>query len=132
MYGSFSEGKKAIDLAVGFNSFKAGEHTWHMKKMDIFNHPKFYGAPGYTYKGMAISCPLDMQKSGNADGGSSNIPSIGMRYKALGDYSRQMKVWGTGGAKNVTNTFDVDQLNMRTEMGSEYIASNRFFLMSQL
>jgi len=60
------------------------------------------------------------------------IPSIGMRYKALGDYNRQMKVWKTGGAQASTNQTDKDEMNQRTEFGSEYIASNRFFLTEAL
>jgi hypothetical protein len=42
-----------------------------------------------------------------------------------------MKVWKVGGAKENTNGVDVDYLYERAEIGSEYIASNRFFLIEQ-
>jgi hypothetical protein len=131
IYGSFNEGKKEIDLNIGFKSFTVGERGWHLKKMSSFSHPYLYGAAGFPLKGMGIMCPMDKVKDANPDG-SNHIPSIGCRYKELGDYSRQMKVWITGGAKASTNQFDKDELNMRTEMGSQYIASNRFFLVEQL
>ena len=131
VYGSFAEGKKEIDLNIGFKSFTAGGRGWHLKKMNSFSHPYLYGATGFPLKGMGIMCPMDSIKDANPDG-ANNIPSIGCRYKELGGYSRQMKVWETGGGKNVTNQVDKDELNMRTEMGSEYIASNRFFLVEQL
>jgi hypothetical protein len=131
VYGSFNEGKKEIDLNIGFKSFTAGERGWHLKKMNSFSHPYLYGAAGFPLKGMGIMCPMDKVKDANPDG-SNMIPSIGCRYKELGDYSRQMKVWLTGGAKANTNQVDKDELNMRTEMGSQYIASNRFFLVEQI
>jgi hypothetical protein len=74
---------------------------------------------------MGVIVPMDVRKDAKTGG---NIPSIGRRYKALGDYNRKMKVWLTGGAKASTNQIDKDELNMRAEFGSEYTASNRFFL----
>lgn len=131
IYGSFGDGKKDVDLNIGFKSFTAGERGWHLKKMNSFSHPYLYGAAGFTLKGMGIMTPMDKVKDANPDG-SNMIPSIGCRYKELGGYSRQMKVWQTGGAKASTNQVDKDELNMRTEMGSQYIASNRFYLVEQL
>lgn len=129
LYASFKEGQKAVDLNVGFNSFTKDGRTWHFKRMGSFNHPKLYGAAGFTFKNMMVMTPMDKQDSTNLETGErTRIPSIGMRYKALGDYNRQMKVWKTGGAQASTNQTDKDEMNMRTEFGSEYIASNRFFL----
>lgn len=135
VYANFSDGKKAADLNMDFNSFSKGERVWHLKRMGIFNHPQFYGAPGYKMPGMGILTPMDSVKNADPQNDSNNIPSIGMRYKALDGYSRQMEVWTTGGGGKIpvkTSQTDISQLNMRTEMGSEYIASNRFYLIEQL
>lgn len=125
VYANFQEPKKAVDLNIGFKSFTKTERTWHIKRMGIFNHPKIYGATGSKIPNMGVLVPMDTRKDAQTGG---TIPSIGRRYKALGDYNRKMKVWPTGGAKANTNQIDKDELNMRSEFGSEYTASNRFFL----
>lgn len=128
VYAMFNEGKKETDLNIGFKSFTKTERTWFIKRMAGFNNPRTYGAPGYNIPGMGVVCPMD----GRKDPKTNNvIPSFGQRYKALGSYNRKMKVWLTGGAKAVTNQTDADSLNMRSEFGSEFVASNRFFLIEQ-
>ena len=128
VYASFEKGQKSVDLNIDFSSFKKNGRSWHFKRMDSFNHPRFYGAPGTNFRNMMVMTPMDKQRDADPSGKGNMIPSIGMRYKALGDYNRQMKVWRTGGAQANTNQVDKDEMNMRTEFGSEYIASNRFFL----
>ncbi len=132
VYASFKEGQKSADLAIDFSSFSKNGRTWHFKRMDSFNHPKFYGAPGFNFRNMMVMTPMDKQRDADPSGKGNMIPSIGMRYKSLGDYNRQMKVWKTGGAQASTNQTDKDEMNQRTEFGSEYIASNRFFLTEAL
>jgi len=128
VYAMFKEARKAEDLTIGFKSFTKTERTWHIKRMAGFNHPQTYGAPGYKIPGMGVVMPMDAKK----DSVTGNIiPSFGQRYKALGGYNRKMKVWLTGGAKASTNQVDKDELNMRSEFGTEFIASNRFFLIEQ-
>ena len=132
VYGSFKDGQKAMDLNIDFKSFTKGERGWHLKRMGIFNHPKFYGAPGFTFPGMGVLCPMDKQRDADPAGKGNMIPSIGYRYKALGDYNRQMKTWVVGGAKATNSATDEDNMYLRSEFGSEYIASNRFFLIEQI
>lgn len=128
VYAMFGEGKKATDLSIGFNSFNKNERQWHIKRMSGFNNPQIYGATGYKIPGMGVIMPID----GRKDPKSGNIlPSIGQRYKSLGDYNRRMKTWLTGGAKAVTSQTDADELNMRSEFGTEFVASNRFYLLEQ-
>ncbi len=129
VYANFADGgKKATDLSIGFNSFNKNERQWHIKRMTGLNHPQIYGAPGFKLPGSGIVMPID----GRKDPKTGNLlPSVGQRYKALGNYNRKMKVWLTGGAIAVTNQTDADALNIRSEFGSEFIASNRFFLMEE-
>ncbi len=128
VYGMYGEGKKAIDLSIGFNSFNKNERQWHIKRMTGFNMIQTFGAPGYKIPGMGVVMPID----GRKDPQTGNLlPSVGQRYKALGNYNRKMKVWLTGGAIAVTNQTDADALNIRSEFGSEFVASNRFFLIEE-
>lgn len=128
VYASFADGKKVADLNIGFKTFSKTERFWHMKRLGVLNNPQLYGAPGFKQPGMGIITPMDSRKdtqSGNM------IPSIGMRYKSLAGYNRKMKVWKVGGAKENTNGTDIDFLYERAEIGTEFIASNRFFLVEQ-
>ncbi len=129
VYANFADGgKKAVDLNIGFKSFTKTERTWNLKRMGVFNNIQLYGAPGYKLPGTGIVCPMDSRKDAKT---GNMIPSFGMRYKALGAYNRKMKVWKVGGAIESQNGIDKDYLYMRSEFGSEYIASNRFFLVEQ-
>lgn len=128
VYASFTDGKKVTDLNLGFKTFSKTERFWHLKRMGSFNHPQLYGAAGFKTPGMGVICPMDSRKDAKT---GDRIPSFGMRYKKLGDYNRRMKVWRVGGARETTSQTDADNLYMRAEIGSEYIASNRFFLVEQ-
>ncbi len=128
VYGMFKEGQKSIDLAIGFNTFSKTERIWHIKRMAGFNHPQTYGAPGYNISGMGVIMPMDGRKDPKSN---DTIPSFGQVYKSLGGYDRKMKVWLTGGAKASTNTIDKDVLSMRSEYGTRFVASNRFFLVEE-
>lgn len=122
-----SKGRTAKTLNIGFKSFTKAERTFHLKRMRIWNHPKLYGAAGYNINGMALICPLNKVKDPKT---SNRMPSIGCRYKKLGNYSRLMETWITGGAgpQRKTSQQDIMQLNMRCEIGSEYFGNKRFFL----
>lgn len=129
VYANFADGgKKAVDLNIGFKTFSKTERMWHLKRMGVFNNPQLYGAAGFKLPGEGIVCPMDSKKDSKT---GNLIPSFGMRYKRLGDYNRKMKVWKVGGAKESQNGIDKDYLYMRSEFGSEFIASNRFFLIEQ-
>lgn len=128
VYAMFGDGKKATDLSIGFNSFNKNERQWHIKRMTGFNNPQTYGATGYKIPGMGVIMPIDGRKD---PVGGGLIPSVGQRYKSLGSYNRKMKVWLTGGAIAVTNQTDADALNMRSEFGTEFVASNRFYLIEE-
>lgn len=129
VYANFTDGKKVTDLNIGFKTFSKTERFWHISRMGSFNHPQLYGAAGFKIPGMGLICPMDSQKDAKT---GNRIPSFGMRYKKLGDYNRRMKIWKVGGAKENTTEKDEDNLYMRSEFGSEYVASNRFFLVEQL
>lgn len=122
--------KSAKDLNFTFRSIKKGERCFYFQRMKSFNHPKLYGAAGFNLSGMGIVMPMDKKKdpvNGN------RVPSVQFRYKKLGNYSRRMETWFTGGAGGIkkTNTIDNMQYNMRCEMGTEFFGVRRFYLIEE-
>ena len=88
------------------------------------------GAAGYNYSGMGLVIPGDMGKDAKS---RESIPSLRVRYKEAGGYSRKMEHWLTGSAGLANPTSDVDELrcHYRTERGFEGFANNRFILLER-
>ena len=128
-YGAFN-GAEEIAVAFGFKSFTRGGYTFHKKTYDVFNYLPMFGADGYNYGGMGMVIPGDMRK--DAASGES-MPSLRIRYKEAGGYSRKMEHWLTGsaGLANPTNEIDNMEVHYRTERGFEGFASNRFILLER-
>ena len=129
-YGAFN-GAEEIAVAFGFKSFTRGGYTFHKKTYDMFNYLPMLGAAGYNHPGMGMVIPGDMKKDSKT---GKSIPSLRVRYKEAGGYSRKMEHWLTGsaGLANPTNETDDMQLHYRTERGFEGFASNRFVLLERV
>tara|TARA_R110002167_G_scaffold110108_2_gene280388 strand:- start:1859 stop:3169 length:1311 start_codon:yes stop_codon:yes gene_type:complete len=123
-YGAFNNSKDTA-INLGFGGFTRGGYSFHKKTYDIFNHPMLLGAVNYAGKGIVI--PMDKQKDAKS---GAMIPSLQVRFKAAGNYSREMEHWLTGGAVLAQKTDDIDALkcNYRCEKGFEGMALNRFVL----
>jgi hypothetical protein len=128
-YGAFN-GAEEIAVAFGFKSFTRGGYTFHKKTYDAFNYLPMFGAAGYNYSGMGMVIPGDMRKDAKT---GSSMPSLRVRYKEAGGYSRKMEHWLTGsaGLANPTNETDNMEVHYRTERGFEGFASNRFILLER-
>lgn len=133
-FGTFEGGQeKAVQM--GFKSFQYGGYTFHKKTYNAFNYTKMLGyetaAGGDSkYRTMALVVPTDTQIDPVT---REEIPSLSVRYKQAGDYSREMEHWLTGGAvlKNKTNGEDKLKCNYRTERGFEGYAPNRYALVTK-
>ena len=123
-FGAFQNSKE-MAVNLGFGAFSRGGYTFHKKTYDVFNHPMLLGAVSYASKGIVI--PMDKQKDAKS---GAMVPSLQIRFKAAGGYSREMEHWLTGSAVLGTPTSDVDELkcNYRCEKGFEGFAMNRFVL----
>lgn len=122
-------GTKPVEsLDIGFKSFSLNEHRFQFKKMDIFHHPKLYGATGQKMTGLCLVVPNGMTKNMDPNG-ETRIPYIGFRYKEQKGYSRKMRIWSTGGGNDVVNNSEEDTLkiNYLTEMGTEFTCVNKFY-----
>jgi hypothetical protein len=128
-FGLFEGGEeKAVQM--GFKSFQYGGYTFHKTSYKAFNHVKLLGyenaaAGDSKYRTAVLVVPGDTQVDPKT---RENIPSLSIRYKESGGYSREMEHWLEGGAvlKNKTNGIDELKTNYRTERGFEGFANNRF------
>tara|TARA_R110002012_G_scaffold169141_10_gene333000 strand:- start:24852 stop:26222 length:1371 start_codon:yes stop_codon:yes gene_type:complete len=128
-YGAFN-GSEEIGVAFGFKSFARGGYTFHKKAYEALSYSPMMGATGYNYSGMGLVIPGDMGKDAKS---RESIPSLRVRYKEAGGYSRKMEHWLTGSAGLANPTSDVDELrcHYRTERGFEGFANNRFILLER-
>lgn len=133
-FGTFEGGQeKAVQM--GFKSFQYGGYTIHKESYRAFNYAKMLGytkAAGTDskYRTMALLVPGDKQVDAKT---RESIPSLSIRYKEAGGYSREMEHWLTGGAiiKDKTDGMDRMKSHYRTERGFEGFAPNRFALITK-
>jgi len=128
-FGIFDGGQEK-SVQMGFKSFQYGGYTFHKKSYKAFNHVKLLGytdsaSADSKYRTAMLVVPGDSQVDPKS---RESIPSLSIRYKEAGDYSREMEHWLTGGAvlKNKTDGYDKLKTNYRTERGFEGFANNRF------
>jgi len=129
-YGAFN-GAEELAVAFGFKSFTRGGYTFHKKVYDALNYQPMMGASGYNYSGMGLVIPGDNGRDAKS---REAVPSLRVRYKEAGGYSRKMEHWLTGSAGLANPTSDVDELrcHYRTERGFEGFANNRFILIDRV
>ncbi len=122
-------GDAGLAASVDFRSLKtSGGRVFHFQRMGQFNHPKIGGAASYRFPQMGLFLPLNKMKDKKS---GDMIPSIGSRYKALGQYSRKMEVWdvsGAGSGRKVTAN-DLANFYQRAHIGAHHIGVNRFVLL---
>lgn len=121
-------GDAGLAASVGFRSLKKGDRNFNFKRMGMFSHPKVGGASGYNFSKMGLFLPIDMRKDAKT---GESMPSIGMRYKALGNYNRQMEVFDIRGAGPGQKVIAKDIANwyQRSHVGTQHVGLNRFVLL---
>jgi hypothetical protein len=133
-FGTF-EGSAEKAVSMGFRSFNYSGYTYHKKSYDAFNYTQMLGyttvaSADSKYRTMALVIPADTQIDPVS---RKSIPSLSVRYKESGSYSREMEHWLEGGAVLAQKTSGVDELkcNYRTERGFEGFAPNRYALITK-
>ena len=131
-FGTFGNSKDmALDL--GFKSWTRGGYTFHKNLYDPFTYQGTVGAQGGTmndkYSGTGFIIPLDKQRDAKT---RESVPSIAIRYKEAGGYSRDTEHWLTGSAILGTPTSENDSLkcHYRSECGFEGFGANRFMMIT--
>jgi hypothetical protein len=124
-FGAFDNNENTF-VNLGFSAFKLSNYRFALKTYDLFNHPKVLGTNGMNYSYWGFVVPLQ----GAPDPKTGDmLPSLRVRYKALGSYSREMEHWLTGGANGVyTDNYDGVVFHYRCEKGFEGSHLNKHFL----
>lgn len=124
LFGGGEDGRTQT-MAIGFKYVKIDGIVYCIKDVDAFYNPKTYGISTYNYQQRAFMIPLAQRKDPKT---SNSIPTIGLKYRGLGDFSRRMKVWETGANARPmpTDKNDIREVNMLCEASPTFFGSNRF------
>jgi hypothetical protein len=119
---------EALSASVNFTYLTKSERTFMFKRMGGFNNPQTDGVSGSTAPKMGIFLPLNQKKDPKS---GKMVDSIGVRYRALGKYSRRMEVWQVGGAGEGLKVTDIDDRNtyQRTHLGAHHSRGNQMVLL---
>lgn len=123
-------------LHLGFQSIHKSGITFVFKKLDILSHSTTFGSEGFEDKqNMAIVFPISkgVAYADSKRERSTTRPKFGIRYKALGPYSRRMQVWevnGTGHNPRVAPVLSQDIANLysRAHLAFQGMAFNQWQL----
>lgn len=130
MIETYFQSNEALSVHVGFSAFQKAGRNYMMKRWGNMQDPKVGGAVGYNYKESGMFFPLGKRKDVKS---GDQIPTVGVRWKALGPYSRKMEMWDVGGAGPGLKVTEFDNRNVyqRTEFGAHFIAGNNFIYMEK-
>lgn len=126
--GSMVYDRKAVDLNI--RQISSGGLEFNIKRLRILNHPKFAGAPGFTYPKYFVIAPMDKTMDPK-----TNIPrdAFTILYKkAVGVGARgHYKIWEVG-ANSRSGSGVNERVNrvikMYTHMGMQVVAASKFIL----
>lgn len=125
--GSIVYDRQAADLNI--DTVKMGGFTFQIKDLNIMNHPKFGGAPGFKYPYYFIVAPMMKEKDAKTGG---PLDAFCILYKkTVGEGARgHYKIWETGAnARNkATNGRVVREIHMYCRMGMQTVAASKHIL----
>lgn len=122
-------GNRRLEASVSFKYLEKAGRTFMFKRMGVFSHSKLYGATGYNGPDLGVFLPIDRKKDLKTN---KLMPTIGCRYKKLGQYNRMAEVWdvnGAGPGLKVTQN-DIASHYMRCNIGGHYMAGNQMILVT--
>lgn len=130
MTDTYFQNDEALAVSVSFKAFKKAGRSYMLKRWQNMQDPKMGGTTGYDYNKAGIMFPLGKQKDRKT---GDQIPTVGVRWKALGEYSRKMEMWEVGGAGVGIKVTEFDNRNVyqRCEVGAHFIAGNNFIYMEK-
>lgn len=119
---------EALSASVNFTYLTKSERTFLFKRMGAFNNKKLAGATGYSARQMGVFLPINKKKDPVS---GDMVDSFGVRYRALGKYSRRMEVWQVGGAGEGPKVTDIDERNtyQRCHIGAHQRGGNQMLLL---
>jgi hypothetical protein len=124
--------REKIAMAIGFNYVVKADRTFHLKRMRTLSNPQTFGLSGYTKTKLGIILPMGTEKDPKT---GQDLPTMGYRYSKLGGYNREYEIWvdgAAGGQQYVQYTGKSDNIYhyVRSEIGGQFIAGNRFIVIN--
>ena len=121
---------ESLGASVNFKYLQKSNRTYLFHKLSGFSNQKTYGATGYDMQRMGFIVPLEKRKDPKS---GNDIPTIGMRYRSMGQYNRKFLVStiagiGASGKKQALTTIDKTNTYMFCHMGTEFYGMNRNIL----
>lgn len=122
---------ESLGASVNFKYLTKSGRTYLLHNMLGWSNPKTYGATGYDMEKMGLIVPLDKKKDPKT---KEDIPSIGVRYRAMGNYNRRLitdtlsGIGATAPNRIPVNTIDKTKTYQLADMGNEFYGLNRFLL----
>jgi hypothetical protein len=120
--------RQAVDLNV--DQVRKGGFTYNFKDLQIMNHAKFGGAPGFKYPNYFVIAPM-MKEKDSKTGGPLDAFCI-LYMKPHGEGTRgHYKIWETGAfahGKPATDGRAVRKIHMYCRMGMQTVAAGKHIL----
>jgi hypothetical protein len=120
MKGGMSAGTKDRAVSYGFDCYRTGSRTFHVKKWDALTYQPITGFNNNPYSDMGFWMPMKAFKDAKTEKG---LYSVLLRYKANDMENRFMKEWQRD--RNVTNK-DAFEWNHQSEVGLQLGLVNGF------
>lgn len=126
--GAMLYNRQAVDLGV--NTIKTGGVTYFIKPLNVLDHPKFLGAPGFPYPHYFIVAPMD-----KINDPKTNIPRNAFQViykKATGVGARGWyKIWETGANSNSGSGVDgqvIRRIHIYAHLGMQVAGATKHIL----
>lgn len=81
------KGNEALAVSVNFTYLQKASRTYLFDRFSAFSNAVTYGIDGYKYPKLGMIIPLTEKKDPRSGG---VLPTIGIRYRAMGAYNRRM------------------------------------------
>ena len=127
LFGNTPDGE-AMAATIAFQYFGKAGRAHCIKRFEAMNDPQTFGSDGYAYPGRGVLIPLEKGKDPKT---KNSIPSIGMVYKGMGDYSRKAEAWdygAAGGGQKIGKEHKREWF-LRSECSPEFFGGNAFVSM---
>jgi hypothetical protein len=118
--------RQAVDLNI--QQIKKGGAVYNVKDLDIMNHPKFGGAPGFKFPFYFIIAPMLKEKDSK---NGNMLDPFNVLYKMPeGEGTRgHYKIWMTGAfAERATNARANRVIHLYCRMGTQTVGGSKHIL----
>lgn len=121
------KGNRELSMSLNIKTITRSGITIAVRPHGNWSNPKTYGAAGYNMEKGAMLFPLSTIKDSKT---SLQMPNIGIKYRAMGDYSRRFETWSLKGAGGGLYVKSVDRADfyLRTHQMLTFSKANQAVL----